>query len=192
MNIHELDRYTEYICRFEPEIDSNSFYLLMLIYRKDVVSFNKYMKKKKRAIVTEEQFNNLIAKNYIFKSIPNAPEGNEILAYDVTEDFKKLVSINEEDAFNELREAYPDTVEVNGNHVAAKNVNVLTGAGLYNAVISNNRLLHFEILEIVEAYRLKFIYAKTGLDKFITNRGWEFMKTQLKNGKSNKDLVNKI
>jgi hypothetical protein len=58
---------------------------------------------------------------------------------------------------------------------------------MYNEIIKNDRLLHFKIVEIVEEYRLKYIYAKTGLDKCIKERGWEYMESQLK--KRSKDNI---
>lgn len=198
MNIHELDKFTEYICRFEPEIDPNAFYVLMIVYRKDVKSFTKYFNNKKKVPLKENQFEELITLGYIYNAFPDRNyHGKEIEYFNVTDKFLKLVSIDADDAFDELRNSYPSFVELKMQDGSkdlkdAKSMNVLTGATIYNDIIKNDRLLHFKIIEIVEAYKLKFIYAPKGLERFIKEKGWEFMEEQLKSNKNNKDTIRTI
>lgn len=192
MNIHDVKRYTEYLCRLDNKVDSNGFYFLILVWKRDVES-NNLLKKRKRKIIDKEQLEYLIEtaeyiewdSNTISKSI------NEVSITDfvVTKKFLNLITVDSRAAFKELQEIYPKYCVIQGKKINARNLTLEEGERTYEEVIKNDRLLHFKIIEIVKDYKRYFgEEAPKSLKNFIKLKEWDFWEETIKDLNDSKNL----
>lgn len=187
MTLHELDEYTEYLCRFDKDVDANMAYFLFLIWRQDIKSFNKYKKSKRNPPITELKFELLLDLGYL--EIKVNPHNYEFKNIDVSEKFLKLVAIDEDDAFDELCKYYPkNAIIINNKPNNPINVSRNKGIAMYEKIINNNRLLHNKIIEILIAYTKDYPLIM-GIEKFLEIKHWEFMRSHMEVTAKKKDSI---
>lgn len=191
MNLHDVKRFTEYLCRLDSKVDANGFYFLVLVWKQDVES-NNLLKKNKKKIIDKEQLEYLIetAKYIDWANNDSKPlEKVTITDFFVTEQFLKLIAIDMKTAFKELYDSYPKHVQIENRKVNARNLNFDEGEVLYNKAINGDRLLHFKIVEIVKEYNKVFDgVAPKSLKNFIKLQEWDYWQEILKDLYSSSNL----
>jgi hypothetical protein len=182
MNIHDIKRYTEYLCRLDPKVDNNGFFLLVLIWKQDIKSYNLVRTNKGKFPITADDITMLLEIGYIEKITPPTSMNKlRIEDFRVSKKFLNLIAIDGGDAFKELLENYPQFVNINGVSVSAKVITPDEGKKLYNDVIHQDRLLHYKIIEIVKDYKTHFgKFAPCNLKNFINTKQWEIWEELIK------------
>lgn len=177
MNIHDVKRYVEYLCRLEDKVDSNKFLLLVLIWKQDVASYNRVKRQKGKLGIVADDITYLLEIGYLQQiSPPKQIQSFKPDDFKVTKKFLNLVSIDASDAFKELLEIYPSLVLINNNTpVSSKVITLDEGRKIYNEIINQDRLLHYKIVEIINHYKLHFgvKYAPCNIRNFINTKQWE-------------------
>lgn len=191
MNIHDVKRFTEYLCRLDSNVDANGFYFLVLVWKQDIES-NNLLKKKQKKIIDKEQLEYLIeTAKYIDWANTDSKPLNKVSITDfiVTEHFLKLIAIDMRTAFKELYESYPKHVQIENRKVNARNLNFDEGEVIYDKAINGDRLLHFKIIEIVKEYNKIFNgIAPKSLKNFIKLQEWDYWQEILKDLHSSSNL----
>lgn len=189
--ISHIDNYIDFLC--DHKITEHQFLILWLIHTKDASNITKYKK-------SFQQFNtneiiDLIERGFIddFGLVKDNERTFNIYDFIVTDKFAQVVTIDEEDAYDEFVSVYPPWILIESKGIAGKKVPSITGdpyklAKEYNKTIKKNRLVHNDIIAIVKEYYKERKYAMEKIENCILNKRWILMKQENEEGKSS-DLM---
>lgn len=170
--IYEIDKYTDFLCN--AKINPTQFFICWLLHNKDYKNLKKYLELV--GVFNKEDFKDLIDKGYLLNSNPNATS-YDIINLFVTPEFAEYIIIEEDEAFEQLMEAYPDYVLVNGRRFPAKGLKLDEEKGvreLYGKIIKKNKFLHFDIITITKEWKVATNNEATiKIDKYVVSRYWE-------------------
>ncbi len=184
--IDNIDKYVELLC--DLEISEHQFLILFLISNKDEKNIIRYKNTFKSFKIDE--LLDLIDRGYIedFGIVRDNKQSFNIYDFLVTDKFKEVVTIDKDDAIEELLSVYPKWFEIKGIKVPAINYgdNVTK---MYHDVIKNNRIKHQKIVSITKEYHEKFTkgLAQKKIEDYISGRMWILYEEAL-SGSGNNDL----
>lgn len=176
------------ICQ-KYEITSEEFFLIHLLYRKDYLSFSKYLTKCKKSFYSNNELLALAEKGILkAEPIEDAVRLNcklEMLDLFLTEEFRNQYYKDTEEAGKELWEAYPNTAFIGGQDVILKKGEKIgavyfdkdTLIKLYCEKIQNNLEVHKEIIAKIKANKDIINFT---IRAFIFDELWDSLKVDAK------------
>lgn len=170
--IYEIDKYTDFL--INAGITPDQFYICWLIYTKDEVNQEKYVTKGKGFESTD--FELLIEKGWLVNTNPKAKAYNMINLF-VSPEFAEMVLIEPDQAWDELFDAYPAHLLIEGKKVPAKTLNSQDYRAVeetYKKYINKNKFLHARVIAAVNKWKSDNNgYATIKIDKFVMGKYWD-------------------
>lgn len=162
-------------------LTAEQYFVLFLIDTRDVVNLKKYIEGNGK--FDKNIFTDLLDKGYLLNTHPTSKSldlGNLVVTLEFAEENVKEIS--EEEAYEQLLDAYPKFVEVGGTKYPSTGLN-LSDSNLackaYAKEIKNNKLLHAEILSLLRIWKQSVgEFAPFKIDKFITSKYWTELRTK--------------
>jgi hypothetical protein len=180
----DIKKYVE-ICG-SNNISPAQFLLLWLLHTKDVDTLRRYVELTQGW--PQSDVTSLEDRGYILNFNSNRGESSKDNYFHVTERFTDLLYtgdnatlIDEDVAFDELFNAYPTYIIINGRKVSARSCNLFEMRKRYGEAIKGSNNVHKDILLCLE-------YAKTrdllnmGLEKFIMSEQWRTIAEDMDTG----------
>lgn len=156
------ERYVDFIC--ESGLTQNQFLLLYLTYKKRLDLILKYKQRfptEDGTMIGKFWIDDLVTKGFIVM------EGNKGT---ITLKFKQIFC-NKIDIAEELIDAYPSTMEIQGKIVPLTAIDIIVVADLYIEKILDNRQEHEEVLKDL-AYAVKNNMINVSIKNFILGKYW--------------------
>lgn len=155
-------------------------------HKSKIVTFNKdNVPILNKTPFTKETFIRLKSKGYIEfneDTVEQMVFSNEL---SVTKEFSEYLFTNSLEGGDELFEAYPDFIEINGKRMGAKvcsGTNIFDVQETYLELIGHNREKHEEILKKIGiAKRNKNPYVNISIVNFVNQECWKYLDTKSDN-----------
>lgn len=169
--IYDVNKFTDYLVQLQ--LTPTQFFICWLIERRDLENLEKYLRGVGK--FDSEDFTLLIDRGYLINTDPKGKYFNAANLV-VTLEFKEML-VDEDEAFDELLDAYPKYVVVDNNKFPTTGLTLqdhLLAKQEYHKVIKNNKMLHLEILRLITEWK-KTVgeNAPFKIDKFITSKYWK-------------------
>jgi hypothetical protein len=181
--ITDIDKYVDFLTA--NEISEHQFLILWLVQNKDINNIKKYKLKFKQFNV--EEILDLIDRGFIddFGVVRDKQEF-DIFNFLVTDKFSKLVTIDYQDAYDNLVMVYPKWVTVQGRKYPTITGDPLKLSKEYLKYHKNNRLATERVERITKEYFANPNAVVTNIEKYILNRLWNIYEEEIVNNpKSN-------
>lgn len=174
--INDIDKYVDFLTT--NSINEHQFLILWLVHTKDLANISKY--KAKFGNFNVGDINDLIDRHWIddFGLIKNDQRTFNIYDFIVTDKFTKIVLIDEEDAYEELVQAYPKWLSIKGVKFPTLTGDPYKLAKEYQKYIKRNRLAHERVIRITTEY-FKNKEPQVGIEKYILNRLWNLLEDEI-------------
>lgn len=171
--IYDVDKFTDFIIKMQ--LTPTQFFICWLLERNDVGNLKRYIDAFGK--LEEKDLEYLIVdKGYIVNTAPQS-RYLDVNSLFVSIDFKESILIDEDEAFEQLRDAYPKYVQVNGTKFPSTGLTLSDHTVLnemYAKEIKNNKFRHEQILNLVEKWKETVgENAPFKIDKFITSKYWK-------------------
>ncbi len=178
--IDDISKYLDILC--DLNINEHQFLILWLVDTKDERNIARYKSKKGDFSIVDIEY--LIDMGYLddFGTIKDGHRTFNIYDFLVTDKFKKVVTIDKDDAFDELVSIYPSFFNIKGLKVPAKSFDDRL-ADEYFKYHKNNRIKHEKVIAITKDYHEKFTggFAQKKFEDYIRGRIWIIYQEMLTN-----------
>jgi hypothetical protein len=184
--LYEIDKETiDFLCKHK--ITFNQFAICLLIYKKDtatIIRINEeigvignYLIHKGVNSVGKKLFktelDDLIDRGFITHVFVDKRDEYSLDNYIVNDKFKEGFLDEEGDMFEELWQAYPKMMYINGIEYPSKTGDYEELKEKYIRLIKNSKRRHKEVLSKLEIHKSLNRYAFMGIEKYIGSRQWE-------------------
>ncbi len=171
-----LDDVTEYVSFLtKNKLTCNQFLLLYLLCTEQMVRDSQsklkysstgsiYKWQNEGSGWTTSEVQDLEAKGYV---IPISKSNYSIDQLIITPKFSELFFINADIAFEEVLDAYPDTITIQGTGFFTKAGDLDKLSSDYKKIVKNSQKKHEEVIELIKFARQKNLI-NCKLDKFLT------------------------
>lgn len=182
----ETKTLTDFVVR--KQITVNQFYLCHMLYLRDFVNLEKYILttyKNDRGAIRDLAFkksevDDLIARGYLVKT----GTSDAIQSYEVTEKFSGEYYIDEEEAGEQLWEAFPKTLTIDGVIQSTRTCDKEEVLETYYRRIKGSRKRHQYILQMTNRYTDLVRSGEMngmGIEKYIKGENWDVVGEALGN-----------
>jgi hypothetical protein len=169
--INDINKYIDFLVK--NKISEHQFLILWLVHTKDQANINRYESSLGKFSTTEVM--DLVKRNWL----DDYGRATNICDMVVTEKFTKVVVIDEEDSYEELRKAYPGWLEIKGVAVPAITGDPRKISLEYFKCHRGDRAKHEEIIGIVRRWFAGKTLAQEKIENFVLNKRWELLKEKL-------------
>lgn len=172
--IQNIERYINFLCDYE--ITSEDFLFLYALFLEEGSLLVKYVEAVKGGIVglTRDRMEYLIERGYLVNYSRDSDPIETRYApemFFVTDKFKNIIFLSDDEAGKELHRAYPSFLHINGQSIPAKACDKDEMFKVYARKIGNNIKTHKKVLEALEIYKSKGMI-NMGFEKFIRSEYW--------------------
>ena len=184
----DINKYVDIL--IDLDITPTQFLILWLIENKDEANIKKY--KDKFGDFNVDAIIDLIDRGLIedFGVVKDNKRTFNIYDFLVTEAYRSRTTVDKYDAVEELIEAFPNFMVINGVKIAAKSYDIEGLSKIYLPCHKNSRLKHQKIIDITKRYfATKNNIADRKIENYITGRYWKIYEELLDNGQASKDLI---
>ena len=160
-------RFLDLLCRLE--ITPTQFYLMYLLHTKNFAGIAQYTNEV--APFPNGEVEDLVGRGMLIDmNKDNGPIYADLLS--LTDSAQTLLFKNIEQCGNEMWDAYPSFIMVNGAQVPAKTCDKDDIMDLYGDIIAYNPIYHRRVLELI-AYAKNNGLISMGIEKWVKSRQWE-------------------
>lgn len=188
--IIKIDRETiDFLCKHK--LTFTQLGICLLIYHQDtaaVIKLQDNVRTIGSALLEQpngkykSELRDLIDRGFI-EQISNSPNLSNPLAFDnfrLNKDFSKEFLVPSGTIVEELIDAYPKKLYVNGVEFPATSCDFDKLEAAYIKAIKGSLKKHGEILKKLTAYKERNSYAQVGIEKFVGGRLWETLEETIK------------
>lgn len=148
------------------DITPTQYLVLTLFYERRFQLLNKYKKAINKAIISEEELNNLVDRELLIKD----PKG-----YKLGESFTRIFCTDDR-AIEELYDLYPTfIVSKEGVNIPLSSMDRFTCKKIYIPAINGSAAEHKKVLEDVK-YGIENNLITIGINKFVTSHHWKALR----------------
>lgn len=183
--ITDIDKYVDFLCKHR--LSESQFLILWLVYTKDKNNLNKYIQVKGN--FSKHDIHYLIDCKFLdYYNDRDIINGNfNMIDFQVSEKFSKIVIIDEDDAYEELCSVYPKWMEVKGTKwPMIKGDPMKIGKSYYKA-IKGNKLAHQRVIDITIKY-FKNKPVLSNIEDYVLNRRWNLLEEELDKSGGSQDV----
>ena len=183
----DFNRYIQ--CLVDKKLTPNQYIICHLIYHRDLNNMKKYVDSVGK--FNKKDIEYLIDKGYLLSTNPN--NVGDFISLVATKLFSDTIIIDEEEAFEEVLDIYPDFFYINRSKVASKACsNILEVEKYYYKLIKGDRFKHESIIEKSKKVIRMMEEGKLNwhkIDKFILGQMWKLADKEKLEGNNTDDLM---
>lgn len=173
------------------KLSINEFFILYLTYKKKYTLIYKYMQEVEPYSISKERIDSLEKRGFCEDKNKIGPNGGMyhpdliIIKPKFYNSLEKIFSL--ENAAEEIWEAFPGTINIEGKNFPSKTISPEEFEPLYMKAIKNNPETHQKVLQALEKQK-KEGSIMCGLKKWAECRQWELETTNMKIESFSRDI----
>jgi hypothetical protein len=188
--ITHVDEWVNLLTRLK--ISPNQFLICWLVYEKDMASTIKYYQENPKNRFSIEDIEYLVENDFLLR-LSKDKNNNNLDYFMTTPKFTENLIVDEDDAGDEIWDAYPSWLMVNNHKVSAKSCDKDDLKRKYSLKIKGSMKKHLQIMATLKEYvNRNNGLATMGIEKFVGSEQWNVLEEAYKETPDGSDLMQNL